>query len=103
MSQPYSEVAPGVWLEKFTDNSFLITEKSGRASVTIHRGSPPPTNNDPPPFRVMVSGNIGHIILNDDDKIVCWTTDPVTAALICKLLTLHRKVEEKRAGNQGTC
>jgi hypothetical protein len=100
---PSNELAPGVRLEKFTDSSFLITEKSGRASVTIHRGSPPPTKNETPPFRVMASGNIGHIILNEDDKIVCWTTDSVMAALICKLLTLHRKVEEKQAGNQGTC
>lgn len=94
MAQPASELAPGVWLEEFTDSSFLITERSGRASVTIHRGSSP--SPAAAPFQVRLSGNVGQEIVNQDGKIVCWTTDPVMAALICKLLTLHRRVEDKK-------
>jgi hypothetical protein len=93
---PSNELAPGVWLEAFTDNSFLITERSGRASVTIHRGSQPSPCPAAAPFQVRQSGNVGQEIVNQEGKIVCWTTDPVIAALICKLLTLHRKVEDKK-------
>jgi hypothetical protein len=93
---PINELAPGVWLEAFTDSSFLITEKSGRASVTIHRGSSPSPSPPATPFQFRESGNVGQEVINEEGKIVCWTTDPVTAALICKLLTLHRKVEDKK-------
>ncbi len=96
MSQPSSEVAPGVWLEEFTDNRFVMTEKNGRASVFIHR-SKLPTLKETPPYQVRESGNVGQEIVNEDGNIVCWTTDPVVAALIAKLLTLHRKVAEKKS------
>jgi len=41
----------------------------------------------PRTFGVRSSGNVGQEILDADRKIICWTTDPWVAQVICKLLT----------------
>jgi hypothetical protein len=41
------------------------------------------------PFSIRRSGNIGQEILDQDGKIIAWTTDAWIAQVICKLLNDH--------------
>ena len=41
------------------------------------------------PFSIRQSGNIGQEILDQDGKIIAWTTDAWIAQVICKLLNEH--------------
>ena len=100
MTNQCSEIAPGLWMEEYEPGRFMVTGKSGTADVIIHRnGSPKSPRLETPPFTVRASGNIGQEILDLDGNVFAWTTDPVKAALIVKLLTLHKKVEDKKASS----
>ena len=48
------------------------------------------------PFAIRLSGSIGQEIVNQDGKIIAWTTDVWVAQVICKLLNDH---EEMTLGN----
>jgi hypothetical protein len=59
-----------------------------RPCVSLTGGLPPSTECAiHRPFSVRHSGNIGQEILDQDGKIIAWTTDPWIAQVICKLLT----------------
>jgi hypothetical protein len=103
MTQKSVEISPGMWLDEFDDEHFAIVE-NGRASVFIARRKPrakSPTPVDAPPFDVRASGNVGQEILDGDGKVIAWTTDEAKAALICKLLTLHKGMIDRRASSSA--
>src|SRR6516225_4793103 len=44
------------------------------------------------PFSIRATGNIGQEILDQDGKIIAWTTDEWVAQVICKLLNEHEEL-----------
>ncbi len=85
------QVAPGIWMDQIDDGQFVMTERNGMASVIIH--TTPKTKE---PFCVRASGNVGQEIIGPDGLVFAWTTDPVKAAHICKLLTAYKNVQDKK-------
>lgn len=53
----------------------------------------PAKRAESPHYEVRPSGNCGQEILDTSGTVVCWTTDEVMAALICKLLNVYKKVK----------
>jgi hypothetical protein len=50
---------------------------------------PPPGAGGPPQFfnfSVHQSGNVGQVVVDENGKIIAWTTDGWAAQVICKLL-----------------
>jgi hypothetical protein len=43
------------------------------------------------PFAIRQSGSIGQEILDQNDKIIAWTTNVWVAQVICKLLNEHEE------------
>jgi hypothetical protein len=90
------QVAPGIWIDQIDDGQYVMTERNGMASVIIHT-----TPKAREPFSVRASGNVGQEIIGPDGLVYAWTTDPVRAAHICKLLIAYKNVQDKKASSSS--
>jgi len=57
-----------------------------------------PFINGPQPttFSVHQSGNVGQEIIDDDGRIIAWTTDEWAALVICRLLNENEELLGRR-------
>ena len=91
--QKFSEqVAPGIWMDQIDDGQYVMTERNGLASVIIHT-----TPKAKEPFSVRESGNVGQEIIGPNGLVYAWTSDPVRAAHICKLLIAYKNVQDRKS------
>jgi hypothetical protein len=89
----------GAWLVKAIDE-ILGGGPAGRPGETAEDGGEPGAG-DPEPcatFSVRRSGNVGQEILDQDGRIIAWTTDGWAAQVICRLLNEN---EALLGGNAG--
>jgi hypothetical protein len=52
-------------------------------------------------FSVRQSGNVGQEVLDQDGRIIAWTTDGWAARVICKLLNEHEGLLTGKVGEAG--
>jgi len=98
------QIEGGFVIEKYGDWATTLYDPDGRRfafissfSATPKKAIPPKRPTETPFYEVRSNGSGGQEILSVDGTVVVWTTDEVMAALICKLLKLHKKVADKRA------
>ena len=88
----------GGFIERHPYLGVNLYDENGRKDVLIcrHLFSPDPQpvkKVESPHYEVRPSGNCGQEILDISGTVICWTTDEVMAALICKLLNVYKKVK----------
>jgi hypothetical protein len=89
----------GEWLVKAIEET-LGGGPTGRPGTTAGdggeygAGDPRPS----PTFWVRPSGNVGQEVLDQDGRVIAWTTDDWVARVICRLLNEHEGLLTGTAG-----
>jgi hypothetical protein len=86
----------GKWLVQ------AIDETLGGGPVAAAEGAGEHAAGGPPPpatFWVRQSGNVGQEIIDQDGRVIAWTTDDWTARVICKLLNENEGLLRGKAGH----
>lgn len=77
-----------------------MIEPDGKVSMVISLNGPQPKPVVTEPYQVRTLWN-GQEITDTDGKVIATTTDPLEAALICKMRNLYEKVQRKKQASSG--